>query len=210
MAKNDHLVQDKNEKEATCSGAPSGISGRRNPYRTYNYIALRCWPDAQERLCHSRQYRDECPSNGVPSAMPNAESQDADSHRRAEMLHNDAGQMAKNDLVAQGNADMTVHAAALRAQQTMQNLTAQTPILELATMLQIYACRIAKKDLMVQDKAGMTLRTTALQAQQGCRISRREGHTRNNQDVARICWPDGPKRPCCPRHPRHEWRCDIA
>ena len=72
---------------------------------------------------------------------------------RAEMLHNDAGQMAKNDLVAQGNADMTVHAAALRAQQTMQNLTAQTPILELATMLQIYACRIAKKDLMVQDKS---------------------------------------------------------
>ena len=66
---------------------------------------------------------------------------------RAEMLH-DAGQMAKNDLVAQGNADMTVHAAALRAQQTMQNLTAQTPILELATMLQIYACRIAKKDLV--------------------------------------------------------------
>ena len=129
---------------------------------------------------------------------------------RAEMLHNDAGQMAKNDLVAQGTADMTVHPAALRAQQTMQNLTAQTPILELAPMLQIYACRIAKKDLVAQDKAGMTLRTTALQAQQGCRISRREGHTRNNQDVARICWPDGPKRPCCPRHPRHEWRCDIA
>ena len=65
---------------------------------------------------------------------------------RAEMLHNDAGQMAKNDLVAQGNADMAVHAAAPRAQQTMQNLTAQTPILELATMLQIYACRIAKKN----------------------------------------------------------------
>ena len=84
MAKNDHLVQDKNEKEATCSGAPSETSSA----ESRAYTPIRACQDVAQLCCL----------------------------------------MAKNNRVAQDNANMNARAMALQETQGKRNLRVQTKL----------------------------------------------------------------------------------
>jgi len=163
MAKNDHLVKDKNEKEATCSGAPSETSSA----ASRAYTPIRACQDVAQLCCL----------------------------------------MAKNNRVAQDNANRNARAMALQATQGKRNLRVQTKLnlqrfcttlwpkkkadippyvqrlfkrgkgcgnlrakalntLELATVLHKNAGLMGKKDLMVQGNANMNASKIALEAKQ--------------------------------------------
>ena len=164
MAKNDHLVQDKNEEEGLCSGAPSETSSA----ESRAYTPIRACQDVAQLCCL----------------------------------------MAKNNRVAQDNANRNARAMALQATQGKRNLRVQTKLnlprfcttlwpkkkadippyvqrlfkrgkgcgnlrakallntLELATVLHKYAGLMGKKDLMVQGNANMKASKIALEAKQ--------------------------------------------
>ena len=172
MAKNDHLVQDKNEKEATCSGAPSETSSA----ESRAYTPIRACQDFAQLCClmakNNRVAQDNANRNA--RAMALQETQGKRNLRvqtiteLAKILHNDAGLMAKIDFVAQENADIPPYVKRLfKRGKGCGNLRAKAlNTLELATVLHKNAGLMGKKDLMVQGNANMKASKIALEAKQ--------------------------------------------
>ena len=172
MAKNDHLVQDKNEKEATCSGAPSETSSA----ESRAYTPIRACQDVAQLCClmakNNRVAQDNANRNARAMALQETQGK---RYLRvqtitefAKILQNDAGLMAKIDFVAQENADIPPYVQRLfKRGKGCGNLRAKAlNTLELATVFHKNAGLMGKKDLMVQGNANMKASKIALEAKQ--------------------------------------------